>query len=67
MVEKRPGGKQTRETRKGLKLTQITVAQWRNTDGELTYSLYGLDQDGQVWRKVRDGWSRILMTLTEEN
>jgi hypothetical protein len=47
---------------KQIKLVQILSAAWNSGNG-LTYSLYGLDDQGRVWRRSlkQGGWVSCAM------
>lgn len=45
-----------------LRFKQILSGAWHSKDKALTYSLYGLAEDGSVWRAGRDGWTPEKMT-----
>ena len=48
-----------------LKLKQIVAAQWRGKNQELTYTLFGLANDGTVYRNGSNGWKPENMTVDE--
>lgn len=39
-----------------LAFVQILSAPWKNRDGNLTYTLFGLTKEGAVYRNSTNGW-----------
>jgi len=46
-------------------LTQIVISQWENQEGRLISQVYGLADDGAVYKFVGVGWTRLPSRLVE--